>query len=269
MGNVGIFLISQADRLVVAKLMGPAALGLYQVGTRVAFLFANELSESIRRIGFPAYSKIQDNLPTLRWAALRTVEMSLCLTLPLAVALAVLAPQLVATVFGKQWLPAVPAVQVLAFASVVRVMTAAVGTPFLGLGKPRVATIATTLGLVSMAALLWPLTRTMGLVGTSVTVLVGDCVSMAYLYRRWQTDMGVGLEYFLRALAPGVALGLVVLAASLAGHLALSGDGILPLASSLALSGLAYLVGCLTLWKVTRMGPLQVLKALRLSRAGR
>ena len=258
-------LSSQGDRLVVGKLLGPAALGLYLMGGRLSGLLATEVTEVIARVSFPAFSKLQDSPLALRRGLLQVVGLGVSITLPFAVAVALLAPGLVQVVLGEQWIPAVPVIGILGFAAMVRMLVVVGGVPFQSIGRPAVVTAANTISLVAIIALLWPLIHEFGLLGAAVAVLLGNCLALPYLALKWFQDLGLRVESLVKATAPGLVLGGLVLLALLGGGVVFPEQGLASLVSSVALGGCTYLIGCAVLWQVTRTGPIQLLHGQRRS----
>jgi O-antigen/teichoic acid export membrane protein len=82
--GVLIFLITQGDNIVVGRLLGVAALGLYQMAYLISNAPATEITQVISQVTFPAYSKIQDNLVRLRQAYLEVLKTTALAAFPLA-----------------------------------------------------------------------------------------------------------------------------------------------------------------------------------------
>ena len=61
--SILVFLFTQGDDFFVGGLLGATALGFYQMAYRISSMPTTEISHIISKVTFPAYSKIQDNLP--------------------------------------------------------------------------------------------------------------------------------------------------------------------------------------------------------------
>ncbi|TKX82672.1 lipopolysaccharide biosynthesis protein, partial [Halorubrum sp. SS5] len=77
-----------------------ASLGLYQVAYQFAKAPATEISQIISSVAFPAYSKLQDDIPALRSAFYQTLQVTIVIAFPASVGIAVVAPTFVKAVFG-------------------------------------------------------------------------------------------------------------------------------------------------------------------------
>jgi O-antigen/teichoic acid export membrane protein len=166
-----VFLITQGDDLFVGKVLGLTALGLYQMAYLISNLPATEISRTMAQVAFPAYSKLQDDLPKLRDAYLKALHLTAFLSVPLAAGIFILASDFTRIFMGEKWMPMVPAIKVLVFAGLIRSIAATTGPILYGIGKPRIDTIWQMIRLVLLVTLIYPLTLRWGILGTSIAVL--------------------------------------------------------------------------------------------------
>ena len=61
-----VFLITQGDDILVGKMLGVTALGLYQMAYALSNLPATEISHVIAQVTFPTFSKLQENMQKLK-----------------------------------------------------------------------------------------------------------------------------------------------------------------------------------------------------------
>ena len=175
--SILIFLITQGDDIFVGKLLGTTALGLYQLAYRISNMPTTEITHVISQVTFPAYSKLQDNLPKLREAYLKTLQLTVFLSFPIAGLIFVLAPDFTRIFLGEKWMPMVPAMQVLVFAGLVRSIAATTGPIFHAVGKPKIDTIWQIVRLSVLATLIYPFTIKWGILGASIVVFLSIFVS--------------------------------------------------------------------------------------------
>lgn len=175
--TVLVFLVTQGDDAFVGKFLGATMLGFYQMAYRISNMPATEITRVISQVAFPAYSKIQDDMPRLREAYLRILQVTAFLSFPIAGLIFVLTPDFTEIFLGHQWMLMVPAMQVLACEGLVRSIAATTGPLFYAAGMPTVDTRWQLIRLLVMAALIYPCTAEWGIVGTSIAVLVSIVVS--------------------------------------------------------------------------------------------
>ena len=175
--SVLIFLVTQGDDILVGKLVGVTALGFYQMAYLISNLPATEITHVISQVTFPVYSKIQDDIPRLRDAYLKILQLTAFLSIPVACLIFVLAPDFTLIFLGEKWMPMVPAMQVLVFAGMVRSIAATGGPIFHAVGKPKIDTIMQIIRLFILAILIYPLTINWGIFGASVAVFFSTFIS--------------------------------------------------------------------------------------------
>lgn len=167
-----VFLITQGDDAFVGKFLGVTMLGLYQVAYRISNMPATEITHVISQVTFPAYSKIQDDLPRLREAYVRVLQLTAFLSFPIAGLIFILAPDFTKIFLGVKWMPMVPAMQVLVLAGLVRSIAATTGPLFYAVGQPKVDTRWQIVRLLIIVVFIYPFTMKWGIQGTSIVVLL-------------------------------------------------------------------------------------------------
>jgi len=138
-----------ADVVVVGRLLGTAALGLYQIAAKVPEATVTVAVWVVGKVLFPAFSQLhasRDRLDRAYLAVLRYVSL---LTLPAAVGLILVAEPLVGTVFGDEWRAAAPVLQGLAAYAGIRSLGSHAGDVLKGTGR-----IGWLAGLAALKAVL-------------------------------------------------------------------------------------------------------------------
>lgn len=114
LARLGNYLANQGDNLIIGRMLGPAALGIYgrayQFMVMPASLFGNALDKAL----FPAMAKVQDDKQRLGKAYLTGVSLIALVAIPLSVLLFLLAPDIVRFLLGPEWLDVVSPFQILA-----------------------------------------------------------------------------------------------------------------------------------------------------------
>lgn len=208
------FLLTQGDNALVAKLVGTTLLGFYQLARRVSNVPATEIAHVISAVTFPAYSKIQDNIPKLREAYLMVLEVTALAAMPVAGFILVLAPDITALFFGAKWLPAVPAMQILAIWGALGAIAATTDPALIAVGRPRKLTKYQAIQLVTLAAIIYPATVRWSITGTSLAVLLASILPCYLALRKVAAVTACGAGAITRTvLVPLAASGLAAGAA--------------------------------------------------------
>lgn len=124
-GILGVEMLSalrtHADKIVVGSVLGPAALGLYAFASNIGNGITTGLSQSLGAIILPLLRHSREQ-GTLRASYLKSLMLMAGMTLPLALAQAVLAPWYVPILFGDKWSAAVPLLIIFSVAALSRPM---------------------------------------------------------------------------------------------------------------------------------------------------
>lgn len=169
--NILIFLNYRSVDLVIGKLAGSRALGLYTLADEISNLPTTEIVAPINRAIFPGYSKMANEIPRLREGFLKVLGMIALIALPAAMGLAATAELIVPVVLGDKWLSAIPIVQILAFFGAITALQSNSGYIFLALGKPRILTALLTVLVTLRMPVLVFLTWKAGAVGAAWAML--------------------------------------------------------------------------------------------------
>lgn len=166
------FLFTQGDDAVVGWALGAAALGYYQLAYRFARAPSTEVTSVISSVMLPTYSKLQDDIAALRRTYFDVLKLVTLISAPMAVGIVVVAEPFVRAFLGEQWLPAVPAFQVLAIWGFVLSVGAASGPLLKAIGRPDYVTKVMIMKTVALAVVILPAVQTFGVTGAAGAVLV-------------------------------------------------------------------------------------------------
>ena len=173
-GSTVLFFIAlNIDDIFAGKLLGAAALGIYQLSFRISNSMATEITNVMSQVTFPAFSKIQENIQALKRAFKNTLEASVSIGAPMAAGIFLLAPDFVHVVLEPKWEPMIPILRIMAIAGLIRSIIASGGPLFNSVGKPRMNFLMNLLRVAVICVFIYPLTMSFGLIGTAVTVLIG------------------------------------------------------------------------------------------------
>lgn len=183
------FIAKQLDNLTVGHLLGPGALGNYQMAFRAGEMPVNEFTTSASVVTFPMVARLRNDRRArvrLYWSVVGVVA---AVGLAYAAFIFAFGDKVVLRLFGPAWVHAVNPLKVLCIYGILQGILV-VGRSFLtGLGKPeRYLIVAATRALV-LAILIYPLTAWHGPTGAASAGVISILIAlpiMAYLLQ--QTD---------------------------------------------------------------------------------
>jgi len=130
------FVNRRSDDLLIGYFLGPVALGYYSVAYRLLLIITQLLTGVINQVAMPAFSRLQQEPEKLRSGFYKVTQLTSFISFPAFLGMAALAPELVRVLFGEQWLPSIPVMQILAFIGIVHSVAYFHTTVITAMGKP-------------------------------------------------------------------------------------------------------------------------------------
>lgn len=104
--------------LIAGFVLGPAAVGFYRIAGKLNDFVVQFLIDPIVKVALPSFSRIQEDRAALAKMYKKLTQMCASVAIPAFVGLAILAPEIVALVFGEKWAISGQLMQILCIASI-------------------------------------------------------------------------------------------------------------------------------------------------------
>lgn len=118
--RIANFMANQGDNIVVGRVLGPQALGIYTRAYQLMAVPTTLFGDVLDRVLFPTMARVQDDPPRLAAAYLQAVASIALVMLPVGVVMTVLAPEVIVVLLGSRWVEVIPPFQVFAIALLFR-----------------------------------------------------------------------------------------------------------------------------------------------------
>lgn len=174
------FLLNRGDDVLVGKILGSTALGLYQTAYKISNIPSTQITNIISQVTFPAYSKLQEDIPRLKAGYLKVLQFVAFLTFPVTGLIFILAPDFVGLFLKHEWTPMIISMQILAIWGLFRSLGATSGSVFNSVGRPEVSVRLQLIRVFVFAILVYPLTLYFNIAGTAAAVLVGSLAAQPF-----------------------------------------------------------------------------------------
>lgn len=172
---------SQFDVILIGKLLGTEALGVYSVAKTLVMKPALIINPIITKVTFPIMSTIQEDTKRLKDIYLKTINYLCSVNFPIYLLMAILAEPLVLVLFGDKWAQSIPILQILAFYFMLRAIGNPVGALLLAKGRADMG-FYWNFGLFLFIPLSVYLGSFKGLTGIAYALLVLQLIS---IYPAW------------------------------------------------------------------------------------
>lgn len=174
------FLEGQSARLIIGYFLGPAALGFYAISWRILEILTQLLIVPLCRVALPAFSQMQNDPGRLQTVLFSGTQMSTLIALPSCLGIAVVAPELIPTVFGDKWVPAVPVIQLFTLLGIQFSISYFINILLRALGRPGLVLKLNLFSVLINTVLLVVVSR-FGLIAIAV-VIIARCYLLMPLY---------------------------------------------------------------------------------------
>lgn len=126
---------SQIDTMLIGKLLGMEALGIYTVAKQIIMRPAQIVNPIITKVTFPTMAKIQDDTVRLKNIYLKTINYLSSVNFPIYAFIFIFAHDIVMIMFGEKYFEAIYIIQILAIWGALRSTGNPVGSLLLAKGK--------------------------------------------------------------------------------------------------------------------------------------
>ncbi|MBL4680754.1 MAG: lipopolysaccharide biosynthesis protein [Pseudomonadales bacterium] len=114
---------SQLDFIIGGYYFTTSQLGVYSVGLQISFIPLRKLSPELRRIAFPAFSKISNDKKRVLSYYLKSIRLISLFVFPLFFGLGMVAEPLIEVVLTNKWFESAIIIQIICFALPFRLLT--------------------------------------------------------------------------------------------------------------------------------------------------
>lgn len=213
------FCVMTGGELVIGRLLGPEALGLYQVALAIPLLIGARATAIMQQISVPTYAALRGDQRGL----VRVFDLQMGLIgivyIPLAVTIGALAPAMVPMVFGPQWSGISESLQVFCVYSVCAGYASVMASLHYGIGRPDLQMRSWIAQCALYVIMVVPMTVSLGVFGAAVSLTAS--YSLGTIMQSIATRRLLGAS----AGETFVSLGRTVLIGLIAGALLWSGTG--------------------------------------------
>lgn len=196
------YLYTNADKVIIGKLLGDKALGVYDMAFSLATLPSSQITTLATNVASPLFSKLQHDLPRLSSVIIKLTRGVAYATYPALVGMLVCSRELIAVVLGPKWIDVLIPFSALCLMGLIKSVDPLLSQVLIGTGNAKKLSAYTLMcGIVmSLAVLAGALAG--GLLGVSlVWVVVYPILSIKLLHDVCKVT-GMKMADYYRALLP-------------------------------------------------------------------
>lgn len=165
------YIADQGDNIVVGRLLGTSALGIYQIAYKISTLTITEITDVVNKVVFPVYIKFANDRKRLLTAFLKVTGVTSLGALVIASGLFIFAHEIILLLMGQQWLDAVPVIKILAIYGFLRTLFGNLAPVFLAIERQDYIAKMTFFRVLGLLITIIPFVIFYGLVGAGFSAL--------------------------------------------------------------------------------------------------
>jgi O-antigen/teichoic acid export membrane protein len=188
--NSTVFLMkAQIHNIFIGRLLGPKALGTFNMANEIAMMSSSELIAPINRAVYPGYAKLNSELPALRATFLDVFALIMILSVPAGLGTIAIAQDLATLLLGNAWLETIPLIKFIAICGVLQTLNSNMMYVVIALGQPQLATRIAFAEAFSIVPLMYLATRHFGLIGAGASLVACYCFVSVPMWWRTTTKL--------------------------------------------------------------------------------
>jgi O-antigen/teichoic acid export membrane protein len=197
------FFFTQADAVIVGRLLGEHVLGLYSVAMHLASLPVQRVSGILNQVAFPAASRFQHDRAAISTQLLKAIGYVSLIAFPVLWGMSCVAFELIPVLLGPDWSEAILPFQILTLVMPFRMIIGFLPTITDAIGRSEVALHNALLGCVVMPVSFY-IGSHWGIAGVAYAWLSAYPVVLFINLRRMLGVIGIPLMDVVRRVAPAL-----------------------------------------------------------------
>jgi teichuronic acid exporter len=200
---------SSADVLLIGKLLGDHALGVYSVAFQLATLPVSKVFGIVNRVAFPAYARLQQDNALAADYFLTSVRLTWFVFCPILWGLSAVSHEFVTVFMGQNWAGADVVLTLVPLIVPFRVILLLIAPLTDGLGRPDIGlrNLLTSTTLIPLAILIG---TSNGLTGVCIALIIASILALAINCHRSLGLLQLGPRALVAAVAPTALAGSVM-----------------------------------------------------------
>lgn len=207
--NIFKYFVQNSDKLLVGYFLGPAAIGLYVFASKIMLFPINSVLGAIGSYLFPKFSRMQEDLDSIKSTYLYANKLKSSIVAPLIVVAALSSSILIPLIFGQKWVPAVPLIQILAIGAFAQSLIFPVGQLMKALNRPGWL-LMWSIFRASITSVFILLGTYQGIIGSTIGLSIAYVLFIPIAFIITIKLIHVGFKNILRTQLPSITAALLM-----------------------------------------------------------
>lgn len=202
---------TQADILVLGKLVTTAQLGMYLLADTLAYFLIELFAQTIYPVLLPAFSRKQDDRESLCRVVLQMTRAIATLTIPLIAFMASCASGILLLTYGAKYMVVAIPFGLLCLNILARTEAAVLGATYFAVGQPNLHRRYVALRAAISVSLIYPAILCFGLVGGAAVSVLSSFVALLMQIFWCRRIIDLKFSHYMRCHITGLLLALPII----------------------------------------------------------
>lgn len=208
--NVLTYLVNEGDTLIVGKVLGLEALGVYNIAFNVSNIFQSTLLPIITDISLPSFAKISDDIASLRLQYLKMINFIAFFSFPLLSIMIVHSRAIINILYGNKWNSAILPLMILLVFTIMRSISSPTSSLFNSTGNPKIGFVF-SLYFAPLFLLSIFLGSYWGIIGICLAVTISRVLGAQILISKSLDLIGYRLSLLYKEILPIIIVSLIII----------------------------------------------------------
>lgn len=190
------------DNLMIGKIIGQGALGLYSMAYQIMLLPIRNISNVIKDVLFPSFASINNDINRIRQVYLKVIQSIALITFPLLAGIAIMSDSFVYIVLGDKWEAIIPLLTLLALVAIPQSIFTVNGVIYLNTGRPDIPLKINSISLPIYALGFYIGLKTNGILGLVYAYSIVYVLQVIPLYFYSAKMINLSIKDFIKSLLP-------------------------------------------------------------------
>lgn len=209
------YLYSQADSMIIGKILGKELLGIYSIAVTLATLPLTKINSIVNQVVFSSFSRIQNQNEKINTTITTAILVVSSIAFLLLWGLLITSRELILLLLGEKWEAAIFPLQAIAFVTPFRMISALLSTASLGLGSANTDLRNTTTSILILIPLFTVGATYGGLNGLALGWLIGSPVIFLIITKRLSKVLHITPKSITSSLKTPVYAGILMIAGTM------------------------------------------------------
>jgi teichuronic acid exporter len=204
------YFYSQADALLVGRLLGSTVLGFYSVGVQIASLPLIKVSSIFNQLALAGFSSMRSDQKRIGEGVIVIARVASFISVPIFWGIASVASEFVHLILGDKWEPAILPLQCIALILPLRVLSIALAQAVNAVGRPDMNVVNLAVACVVMPAAFAIGIHYWGLKGVCLAWIITYPAWIFYALQQGLPKLGLDTWHYLKNIAPPYLIGAIM-----------------------------------------------------------